>query len=373
MVNKKIGITGHNGVLGYYLKNPIRYNFPDTKIIDFERSFFQNKEKMSNFVRSSDVIIHLAGLNRHNSQDEIKKTNIEIAKNLSISLTENNFKGLLIYSSSLQENNNTPYGISKREAGEIFNITAKKVGFSLTILILPNIFGPYCKPNYNSFISTFSHQLINGNSQEIIKDQSVPLIYVESAVSFILSKINSNGIFKIKIPHECEKKVSQVLSQLKDFYKIYFEQGNIPKLQGTYEIQLFNTFRAAIDSSNFFPKPYNLHKDERGYFSELIRTHSQGQQSYSVTKPGVTRGNHFHKRKIERFSVIQGEAKIKLRRIGSSKQIEFKLSGKEPSYIDIPVWTTHNIKNIGRNNLITIFWINEHYDTNDPDVYFEKV
>jgi len=128
-----------------------------------------------------------------------------------------------------------------------------------------------------------------------------------------------------------------------------------------------------INTKDFFPRFSITNKDERGNFSELIRTHSEGQLSYSTTNPEITRGNHFHTRKIERFSVIQGEAMIALRTIGKEEIMEFKVSGSKPSYIDIPVWTTHNITNIGTQDLITVFWINEHYDPKDADVYFEKV
>ncbi len=373
MANTKIGITGHNGFLGNHIKNTIKYNFQDFQIVDFKRSFFQNDSAMSNFVNRCDVIIHLAGLNRHKSSEEIAKINIQLAKTLSTSLIANNFKGSLIYSSSLQENKDTPYGKSKKQAGEILARTASYGDFSFIDLIIPNIFGPFGKPNYNSFISTFSHQLIQEKATEIIIDDEVPLIYVESVVNHILNQIDKEGIHKIEIPHENEKTVSEVLAQLKDFKHEYIEKGCIPKLEENFDLQLFNTFRSAIDHLKFFPKSHKLHKDERGHFSELVRSHSQGQLSYSVTKPGLCRGNHFHTRKIERFSVIQGKAIIRMRKIGNNKSFELKIDGTNPSYVDIPVWTTHNITNIGKEDLVTIFWINEHYDSENADVYFEKV
>ena len=373
MANTKIGITGHNGFLGNYIKNSIKYNFQDFQIVDFKRPFFQNDSAMSNFVNSCDVIIHLAGLNRHNSSEEIEKTNIKLAKTLSRSLKVNNFKGILIFSSSLQIFKDSPYGISKKKAGEILEKAASANNFSFINLIIPNIFGPFGRPNYNSFIATFSHQLIQGETPEIIKDEKIPLIYVESVVNYILNQIDNNGIQKIEIPHENEKTVSEVLAQLKDFQHEYIEKGCIPKLEENFDLQLFNTFRSAIDHLKFFPKSNKLHKDERGHFSELIRSHSQGQLSYSVTKPGICRGDHFHTRKIERFSVIQGKAIIRMRKIGNNESFELKIDGTNPSYVDIPVWTTHNITNIGKEDLITIFWINEHYDSENADVYFEKV
>jgi UDP-2-acetamido-2,6-beta-L-arabino-hexul-4-ose reductase len=373
MTNKKIGITGHNGFLGSHLKNHIRYQYDNFDIIDFDRSFFESENDLSVFIKSCDVIVHLAGLNRHNSKDEILKTNIKLAETLGSSLLKNQFKGCLIFSSSIQEYYQTPYGKSKKRAGDVLTKAAISSGFTLIHMIIPNIFGPFGKPNFNSFISTFSHKLILGETPEIIKDDNIPLIYVESVVNHILNQIDHKGIHKIEIPKETEKRVSEILGELKNFHQTYINEGFIPKLENIFDIQLFNTFRSALDYSKYFPKSYMLHIDERGHFSELIRSHSQSQQSYSITKPGVTRGNHFHTRKIERFSVIKGEATIQMRKIGTKKSMQFKLMGEKPSYVDMPVWTTHNITNTGKEDLITIFWINEHYNQNDPDVYFEKV
>jgi UDP-2-acetamido-2,6-beta-L-arabino-hexul-4-ose reductase len=373
MASVKVGITGHNGFLGSHLKNIVKYKFKELMIVNFEREFFQIESAMSNFVMSCDVIIHLAGLNRHNSPGEIEKTNIRLAKTLAVSLLKNNFEGTLIYSSSLQIFKDTPYGESKKQAGEILAKAAFDGKFSFINLLLPNIFGPFGKPNYNSFIATFSHQLIQGKASVIIKDDKIPLIHVESAVNHILNQIDHQGIHEIEIPNETEKKVSEVLDQLKYFHQNYIERGSIPKLENIFDIQLFNAFRSAVDHSKYFPKLHKLHIDERGYFSELVRSSTQSQQSYSITKPGVTRGDHFHTRKIERFSVIKGEATIKMRKIGTEKSLELKLTGKRPSYVDMPVWTTHNITNTGEEDLITIFWINEFYNPEDSDVYFEKV
>ena len=373
MANKKIGITGHNGFLGNHIKNQIQYQFTDFELLDFKRSFFEDQKQLSIFVNSCDVIIHLAGLNRHNSEQEITNTNIKLAEVLGASLTKNNFKGSLIFSSSLKENENTPYGKSKKKAGEILAKAANSLGFSFIKLIIPNIFGPFGRPYYNSFIATFSHQLIKGQAPEILLDASIPLIYVDSVVRHIMDAIKFEGIHNIEIPYQIKKKVSNVLKQLEDFQKSYIENGILPKFESAFDIQLFNSFRSAINLKEFFPISYEIHEDERGYFSELIRNHSKGQVSFSSTKPNITRGNHFHTRKIERFSVIQGEAKIALRKIGSDDMIEFELSGTHPAYVDMPVWTTHNITNIGNKDLITVFWINEHYDPEDADVFFEKV
>ena len=167
--------------------------------------------------------------------------------------------------------------------------------------------------------------------------------------------------------------VSEILMKLNMFNDLYINKGQIPNLNLHFDLCLFNTFRSYIDINSFFPKKHEEFKDNRGLFSELARAFSEGQTSYSITKQDEVRGNHFHTRKIERFSVIKGKAKIQLREILSEEKSEFILDGSHPSYVDMPVWYTHNIQNIGDEDLITVFWINEHYKEETSDTYLENV
>ena len=144
-------------------------------------------------------------------------------------------------------------------------------------------------------------------------------------------------------------------------------------IRNQFEINLFNTIRSFLNLNTHFPIKYKNNIDERGNFVEIIRLETGGQVSFSTTKKEITRGNHFHTRKIERFSVIKGKALIQLRKIGTTEVYDYYLSGDEPAYVDMPIWYTHNIKNIGEEELYTMFWINEFYDANDPDTYFENV
>jgi UDP-2-acetamido-2,6-beta-L-arabino-hexul-4-ose reductase len=164
-----------------------------------------------------------------------------------------------------------------------------------------------------------------------------------------------------------------VLHLLIRFNEYYFAQGIIPAIFDTNDINLFNTFRSYIDMEKYFPFRLKQNIDERGTFVETIKLGTGGQVSFSTTKPGVTRGNHYHTRKIERFTVIKGQARIQLRKIGADKIYEFFLEGSKPAHVDMPVWYTHNITNIGTEDLYTQFWINEWYDETDPDTYFEQV
>ena len=177
----------------------------------------------------------------------------------------------------------------------------------------------------------------------------------------------------VHIQHTSQIKVSALLQKLTDYRQNYFEKGTIPSLNNTFDRNLFNTFLCYIDHTSFFPFKLKLNTDERGSFVETVKLNSGGQVSFSTTVPGITRGNHFHTRKAERFAVIKGKARIELRRIGTDQVLSFELDGKEPAFVDMPVWFTHNITNTGKDELFTIFWINEHFDANDPDTYFEKV
>ena len=168
-------------------------------------------------------------------------------------------------------------------------------------------------------------------------------------------------------------KVSEILTLLNSYKNQYQDQGEIPSLHSTFELNLFNTFRCYMDIQNHFPVKFTQHTDPRGSFVEVIRLEIGGQVSFSTTVPGITRGNHFHTRKIERFAVIKGKALIQLRKIGTDEVLNFYLDGDAPAYVDMPIWYTHNIKNIGDEVLYTNFWINEAYNPEDADTYFENV
>ena len=176
----------------------------------------------------------------------------------------------------------------------------------------------------------------------------------------------------IIVPQE-KIKVSNVLKKLNTFYKQYIEKAEIPQLESRFDLQLFNTFKSYLNFAQKYPIKHKENIDDRGSFTEILRSKVSGQVSYSITNPESIRGNHFHTRKIERFSVIQGKAQIQLRKIGSNTIHNFKLNGNNPSFVDMPIWYTHNITNIGEEPLITLFWINEPYCEKDSDTYFEIV
>jgi UDP-2-acetamido-2,6-beta-L-arabino-hexul-4-ose reductase len=277
-------------------------------------------------------------------------------------------------SSSTQEERDNLYGKSKKEGREALAKWAEENGGKFTGLIIPNVFGAFGKPFYNSFISTFCYQLTHNETPSIATDGEVKLIYVQELVNVILSEIrNSNSKPEFFIEPTAVKKVSEVLRLLNIFKQKYFDGGEIPVINDSFEHNLFNTYRSYIDYKTHFPVKFTQHTDPRGAFVEVIRLGIGGQCSFSTTVPGITRGNHYHTRKIERFAVIKGKALIQLRKIDTDEVLDFYLDGNEPAYVDMPIWYTHNIKNIGDEDLYTIFWINEAFNPEDADTYFLEV
>ena len=370
----KVGITGQKGFVGSHLYNTLGL-FPDEfQRIDFEKDNFENSEKLDEFVRQCDVIVHLAAMNRHPDPEVIYNNNVELVQKLVGSLKRTQSKAHLIFSSSSQEERDNLYGKSKKEGRRLLEEWAKNNGGIFSGLLIPNVFGPFGQPNYNSFIATFCHQLTHGETPVIDMDGEVRLIYIGELVDEILAEIRKKETKELYVvPFTTSVKVSEVLAKLENFKKLYFENGEIPELKTPFDYQLFNTFRCYFDIKNHYPVKFTQHTDPRGAFVEVIRLGIGGQCSFSTTVPGITRGNHFHTRKIERFAVIKGKALIQLRKIGTDEVLDFYLDGTEPAYVDMPIWYTHNIKNIGEDELYTLFWINEPYNPEDADTYFVEV
>ncbi len=390
----KIGITGQAGFVGTHLYNYLGLQ-EEVERIPFKDEYFQQEEKLKDFVKSCDVIVHLAAMNRHNDPEVLYKTNIELVQKLINACEATESTPHILFSSSTQEERDNLYGKSKLEGRKLLEEWAVRNNAQFTGLIIPNVFGPFGHPYYNSFIATFCHQLTHEEQPKIDVDSEVKLIYVGELVQEFWKNIKGTRITRIgristderirknqsnlrhpcsiKVPHTSKLKVSKVLSLLEKYKENYFKKGIIPNLDNEFERNLFNTFLCYIDHNSFFPFHLTKHSDDRGSFVELVKLNSGGQVSFSTTVYGITRGNHFHTRKAERFAVIKGKAKIELRRIGTDEVLSFELDGENPSFVDMPIWYTHNITNIGDEDLYTIFWINEHYDSEDPDTFYEKV
>ena len=369
-----IGITGQNGFIGQHLYNSIMIKEDNFKLVDFKKEYFQNEKQLDNFVSKCDVIVHLAAMNRHVDDKLIYNTNIQLVNNLVASLERTNSSAHLIMSSSSQEEKDNLYGKSKKDGRKLLIDWQRNSKGLFSGLIIPNVFGPFGKPNYNSVVATFCHEIVNNEKPEIHVDGTVNLIYVGELIQEILNVIDKGKTNqKVIIKSTYQIKVSEILNLLNFFKRKYQENDEIPALNSIFELNLFNTYRCYMDIKNHFPVKFTKHSDSRGAFVEIIRLGIGGQVSFSTTLPGITRGNHFHTRKIERFSVIKGKALIQLRKIGTDEVLDFYLDGEEPAYVDMPIWYTHNIKNIGDEVLYTNFWINEVYNPENADTYFVEV
>ncbi|MBX9780079.1 MAG: NAD-dependent epimerase/dehydratase family protein [Chitinophagaceae bacterium] len=370
----KVGITGSKGFVGYHLSQTLALYKEEFTVIEFDRNFFEQSQYLDAFVSSCDAIVHLAALNRHNDPELIYETNIKLVKTLIASLERTNSSPHIIISSSTQEQKDNLYGKSKKEGRLLFLEWAVQKAGRFSGLVIPNVFGPFGHPYYNSVVATFCYQISRGETPIIENDSLLSLIYVKELVDEMINLIRKkDDTHEIYMSHTAQIKVSEILSLLKYFRASYQDKGEIPDLHNDFEKNLFNTYRCYMDISSYFPRKFLQHLDNRGAFVELLRSGIPGQTSFSTTLPNITRGNHFHTRKIERFAVIKGKALIQLRKIGSDEIHDFYLDGEEPAYVDMPIWYTHNIKNIGEDTLYTIFWINESFDSNNPDTYFELV
>ncbi len=372
----KVGITGQSGFIGTHLFNFLNLQKEEILTIPFNDSVFDNKELLKKFVGSCDAIVHLAAMNRHGDPQVIYDTNLGLVRKLIEALEETGSRPHILFSSSTQETRDNMYGKSKYEGRMMLEQWATRNNARFTGFVIPNVFGPFGNPYYNSVVATFCYRLTHEEEPQIDKDAELSLIFVNELTELFREKITGKcveAVSRFDVPCSTVVRVSEILEILRTFKRDYFENNTVPLLNDRFRVNLFNTFRSYIDHKKHFPVSLKKNTDNRGSFIETVRTSTGGQFSFSTTNPGITRGNHFHTRKTERFIVISGEAVIRLRRIGTDEVLEFRLDGNNPSFVDMPVWYTHNITNTGKEELLTLFWINEFYNPDDPDTYFEEV
>lgn len=377
----KIGITGQSGFIGTHLYNTLCLAPDKFLCVQFKDEYFSENQTLDSFVKECDVIIHLAAINRHPDPVILHDTNIRLVKDLISACKRTGSHPHIVFSSSSQENKDNLYGNSKHLGRQMFEKWAADQGGSFTGLIIPNVFGPFCKPFYNSVVATFCYQLTHGQESKIEIDSQLELIYIGELVELIINEIErvsqlGSGVHIVEtklLPYTASITVSQLLLTLVQFKENYFSQGAIPDVSDRFTKNLFNTFITYLDYPAFFPFKLKTNIDHRGLFSEVVKLSCGGQVSFSTTKSGITRGQHFHTRKAERFVVIKGKAIIQFRKVGTEKIFSFELNGEEPAFVDMPVWFTHSITNIGDSDLYTLFWINEEFNPINPDTFFEQV
>lgn len=364
-----IVITGGNGFIGTHIYNYLVYVIGEKDVFSLDKESFNNYEVLTSVLKKAESIIHLAGINRNNDEKYIYNENRRICKNLLSALKDLDLYPRFINISSIHEESNTAFGNAKRENRIDIEKYYQNNQIKLLSFITPNIYGPFCKPNYNSFIATFCNNIINNKPLNLSNDRNIELLYVNDLIMQIHFHLSSNLYGILNSFQTSSVKISDVIIKLNNFKNLYLDFGVIPNLSDDFDLNLFNTFRSYIPTDHF-PKNQIKHSDNRGYFAEIMRSSSEGQVSISASSPFIERGNHFHTRKIERFQVVKGKATVEIRRVNSKEIITYELCSEKLNYIDIPIWHTHNLINKSVNDeLIMLFWISEHYHHESHDTY----
>jgi UDP-2-acetamido-2,6-beta-L-arabino-hexul-4-ose reductase len=372
MSKKTIGITGMAGFVGSHLRDRL-FKEKDIELLSYNDSFYENPDAFIEFVRNANLIVHLAGVNR-DEPGVVYQKNVELMEKLLACADAAQSIPYIIFSSSTQIERDNEYGRGKKRAMELLEQWSNKHNIPAVSMVIPNVFGDGGRPFYNSVVATFCYQLTHGQEPTVLQDGQMTMIYINDLVEEIYRLIEKppGGYLVEYIAPRAEVKVSEVLSLLNRYKDAYYGSGRVPATRSDFERDLYNTFITYMDAVDW-ERQLKLNTDDRGSFVEVFKLEKGGQVSFSTTRPGITRGNHYHVRKNEKFCVVSGQASIKLRRIGTDKIIEYQVSGDKPSWVEMPIYHTHNITNVGSTELVTLFWINEHFNPNDPDTFFEEV
>ena len=302
--------------------------------------------------------------------DDILKTNVALAESLVRALEDCGGRPHVLFSSSTHCEGDTAYGRSKRNASQILSRWSEQAKAPFTNMILPHVFGEHGRPFYNSVVSTFCHQLANGEQPAVHKNSDLELLHTQDLSGQIVRFIEDGTFGELRLDGK-KISVSELLLRLESLAEPY-RIGVIPDLRESFDLQLFNSYRSYL-FPDAYPVELERHSDDRGSLVEAVKTGHGGQAFASWTEPGITRGEHFHLGKIERFLVVGGDATIRVRRLFEERIHEFQVSGTRPSYIDMPTLHTHNITNTGDAELLTLFWSHEIFDPQFPDTFAEAV
>jgi len=362
----RVAVTGGFGFLGWHTACRLRA-FQSSEPIRLGRSDLQDPESLAELIAGVDAVIHIAGVNRADSDREVLEGNVSAASALADAVMKVGRPVDVVFANSVQADLDNAYGEGKRRAAEI--LRSATTGAFADVL-LPNLFGEHGRPSYNSFVATFAHLVATGGTPEVEIDRQVPLLHAQRAAEQLISAIGQSGSLR---PGGRELGVTEVLGKLLSMHELYNGRGELPDLADAFDVDLFNTYRSYLFPQQFPIYPQR-HGDERGDLVETVRSHGgAGQGFVSITRPGKTRGEHYHLRKVERFFVVRGEAEIQLRRLLHDDVVTFRLSGLQPGFVDMPTLWVHNIRNVGDDDLITMFWTDQLLDPDNPDQFAELV
>ena len=403
----KILVTGAKGFIGKNLVAELRNrNYDDI----FEFDLDTKEEFLEEYCKEADFVFNLAGINRPGRVEEFMEGNCDFVANLLNTLRKHDNPCPILLSSSVQAELDNPYGVSKRAGEELYLAYGKETGAKVFVYRLPNVFGKWCRPNYNSAVATFCNNIaanlpITVNDPETILN----LVYIDDVIEEfikVLEKSNDgkeqslNGKDRQegfqgeekqeeKQKEEKQKEEKQIeegyyniptvyevrLGDVADLiysFKDSRENLSLPDLADGFTKKLYSTYLSYLPA-NQFAYPLKMNEDERGSFTEFIRTKDRGQVSVNISKPGIVKGNHWHHTKNEKFLVVAGQGVIRFRRIDSEEVISYFVDGKKLQVVDIPPGYTHNIENLGESDMVTVMWVNEPFDKERPDTYFLEV
>lgn len=384
-------ITGANGFVGKNLTQRLKTiqdgrdrTRPNLQISEvFLCSRNTSVETLADYCQRADFVVHLAGVNRPKSQEEFVVDNVNFTRFLLELLQKSKKRCPVLLASSIQAEltgryAGSPYGQSKKAAEELLISSSRETRADVLIYRLPNLFGKWCRPNYNSVIATFSYNIAR-NIPVMVSDAAIKLelVYIDDLVEEILNAMEGHpcqieGAY-CHVPISYHRTLGEIVRQLQNFYN-QPQTLFLPDIpEGSFAKKLYSTYLSYLPQEKIaFPLKMNV--DNRGSFTEFLKTASSGQVSVNITKPGITKGQHWHNSKWEFFMVVAGHGLIQERQIDSDEKIEIEVSGEQIQVVHMLPGYTHNITNLSETeNLVTIMWANECFDPAHPDTYFQEV
>lgn len=364
--SERIVMTGAGGFLGFHTRALLRSSGCIPETIPLGDGF--QIELASKALGGADRLIHLAGVNRGTDQ-EIRDGNVRFARQVIEALRQcKQPPAVVVFANSVQAGNGSVYGTAKQDAAALMAEAVESLGSVFVNLPLPNLFGENGRPHYNSVAATFCHMLARGERPTVEHDKVLPLLHAQHAAEVLVGDRSPESMASCVT----RRSVNELLQQLTDLADTY-RNGTIPRLGSDFDRDLFNTYRSYLLPEDRLFR-LDRHADARGSFFEVVRSRGgSGQTSFSTTVPGITRGQHYHLRKIERFTVLAGSGQIAMRRLFDGEVLKFDVDGHEPVAIDMPTMWAHNIANVGSEILYTAFWSNELFDSRAPDTFPEDV
>ncbi|MGM0923275.1 MAG: capsular polysaccharide biosynthesis protein CapF [Bacillota bacterium] len=368
----KILVTGAKGFIGKNLIAELRnQNYKD--ILEYSKE--TDPHLLDEYCKNANFVFHLAGVNRPKEQSEFMEGNYGFTSILLETLKKHNNTCPVMISSSIQAEMDNTYGISKKAGEDLLIEYSKETGAKVLVYRFPNVFGKWCKPNYNSVVATFCHNIAR-NLQINVTDSSVvmKMVYIDDVVEELINALNGSenmigNLCEVSSVHTVS--IGELVSLINSFKKSRDERS-IPDMSNLFEKKLYSTYLSYLPKDQF-SYDLKMNVDHRGSFTEFIRTPERGQVSVNISKPGITKGNHWHHTKNEKFLVVSGKGVIRFRKINSNEIIEYFVSGDKMEVVDIPTGYTHNIENLGNKDMVTIMWANELFDPEKPDTYYLEV